>query len=47
MLESLLHYLPEVRAADIPVDLPNVTALANRNSPTKAVKVAKLIASKL
>lgn len=47
VLESLLHYLPEVRAAGVPVDLPNVTALANRNAPTKAVKVAKLIASRL
>ena len=47
VLESLLHYLPEVRAAGVSVDLPNVTALANRNSPTKAVKVAKLIASRL
>ena len=47
VLESLLHYLPEVRAAGIPIDLPNVTALARRKAPIKAVRVAKLIVSKL
>ena len=47
VLESLLHYLPEVRAAGVPVDLPNVTALARRKAPIKAVRVAKLIASRL
>ena len=47
VLESLLHYLPEARAAGIPVDLPNIMALANQEAPTKAVRVAKLIVSQL
>ena len=47
VLESLLHYFPKVRAAGIPVDLPNVTELARRKALIKAVRVAKLIVSKL
>ena len=43
-LEAVLHYLPEVRAAEIAVDLPNVAALAARKGTSKTVTVAKRIA---
>ena len=42
-LEAVLHYLPEVRAAGIAVDLPNVAALATRKGTSKAVTVARRI----
>lgn len=47
VLESLPYYLPEVRAAGIPVDLSNVTVLVRRKAPIRAVRAAKLIASGL
>ena len=43
-LEAVLRYLPEVRAAGVAVDLPNVAALAARKGTSKAVTVAKRIA---
>ena len=43
-LEAVLRYLPEVRAAGVTVDLPNVAALAARKGTSKAVTVAKRIA---
>ena len=43
LLEAVLHYLPEVRAAGIAVDLPNVAALATRKGNGKAVTVARRI----
>ena len=43
LLEAVLRYLPEVRAAGIAVDLPNVAALAARKGNSKAVTVAKRI----
>ena len=43
LLEAVLRYLPEVRAAGIAVDLPNVAALATRKGTSKAVTVAKRI----
>ncbi|WP_165444828.1 DUF6493 family protein, partial [[Pseudopropionibacterium] massiliense] len=42
-LEAVLRYLPEVRAAGIAVDLPNVAALAARKGNSKAVTVARRI----
>lgn len=42
-LEAVLRYLPEVRAAGIAVDLPNVAALAARKGNGKAVTVARRI----
>ncbi len=42
-LEAVLHYLPEVRAAGVAVDLPNVAALAARKGNGKAVTVARRI----
>ena len=43
LLEAVLHYLPEVRAAGVAVDLPNVAALATRKGNGKAVTVARRI----
>ena len=43
LLEAVLRYLPEVRAAGVTVDLPNVAALAARKGTSKAVTVAKRI----
>ena len=43
-LDAVLRYLPEVRAAGVTVDLPNVAALAARKGNGKAVTVAKRIA---
>ena len=43
LLEAVLHHLPEVRAAGVAVDLPNVTALAARKGNSKAMKVARRI----
>ena len=43
LLEAVLHYLPEVRAAGVAVDLPNVAALAARKGNGKAVTVARRI----
>ena len=42
-LEAVLRYLPEVRAAGVTVDLPNVAALAARKGTSKAVTVARRI----
>ena len=42
-LEAVLRYLPEVQAAGIAVDLPNVAALATRKGNSKAVTVARRI----
>ena len=42
-LEAVLRYLPEVQAAGIAVDLPNVAALAARKGTSKAVTVARRI----
>ena len=42
-LEAVLRYLPEVRAAGIAVDLPNVATLATRKGTSKAVTVARRI----
>ena len=42
-LEAVLRYLPEVRAAGVAVDLPNVAALATRKGNSKAVTVARRI----
>ena len=42
-LEAVLRYLPEVRAAGVAVDLPNVAALAARKGTSKAVTVARRI----
>ena len=47
LLEAVLHHLPEVQAAGITVDLPNITALATRPVLLKAVKIAQLIARAL
>ena len=43
-LEAVLRYLPEVRAAGVAVDLPNVAALVARKGTSKTVTVAKRIA---
>lgn len=43
LLEAVLHHLPEVRAAGVAVDLPNVAALATRKGNGKAVTVARRI----
>ena len=43
LLEAVLHHLPEVRAAGVAVDLPNVTALATRKGNGKTVTVARRI----
>ncbi|MDO4258373.1 MAG: DUF6493 family protein [Actinomycetaceae bacterium] len=43
VLETLLHFLPEVKAVGVSVDLPAVSALAQRKGKTKAVTVARLI----
>ncbi len=42
-LEAVLRHLPEVRAAGVAVDLPNVAALAARKGNGKAVTVARRI----
>ena len=42
-LEAVLRYLPEVRAAGVAVDLPNVAALATRKGNSKAMTVARRI----
>ena len=42
-LEAVLRHLPEVRAAGVAVDLPNIAALAARKGNSKAVTVAKRI----
>lgn len=42
-LEAVLRYLPEVQAAGVAVDLPNVATLAARKGNSKAVTVAKRI----
>jgi len=39
----VLRYLPEVQAAGVAVDLPNVAALAARKGNSKAVTVARRI----
>ena len=44
LLEAVLHHLPEVQAARVAVDLPNVATLAARKGTSKAVTVAKRIA---
>ena len=43
----MLELLPEVRAADVAVELPNVTALAARGGSSGAVRTARLIVSRL
>ncbi|MDO4258375.1 MAG: hypothetical protein Q4C87_02515 [Actinomycetaceae bacterium] len=43
VLELVLQYLPEVRAAGFAVDLPATCALANRKGKTKAITVAQRI----
>ena len=43
LLEAVLHHLPEVRAAGVAVDLPNVATLAARKGNSKAVTVARRI----
>ncbi len=42
-LEAVLRYLPEVQAAGIAVDLPNVATLAARKGNSKAVTIARRI----
>ncbi len=42
-LEAVLRYLPDVRAAGVAIDLPNVAALATRKGNGKAVTVARRI----
>ena len=42
-LEAVLRYLPEVQAAGVAVDLPNVATLAARKSNSKAVTIARRI----
>ncbi|MDO5067822.1 MAG: hypothetical protein Q4D96_11130 [Propionibacteriaceae bacterium] len=44
VLEAILQFLPEVPHA---VELPNITALAERKGSSKAIKTARLIAEKL
>ena len=43
LLEAVLRHLPEVQAAGVAVDLPNVATLAARKGTSKAVTVAKRI----
>ena len=45
MLELALRYIPEVRAAGILIELPNITALAARPNPrgSKALSIARQI----
>jgi len=42
-LEAVLRYLPELQAAGIAVDLPNVATLAARKGNSKAVTIARRI----
>ena len=46
-LETILSHLPEVRAAGVEVELPNIVALAGRKGTSKAIRTAKEIAALL
>ncbi|MDO4258377.1 MAG: hypothetical protein Q4C87_02525 [Actinomycetaceae bacterium] len=47
ILDTVLRYLPEVRAAGVEVNLPATCALANRKGKTQAILTAKKIAEKI
>ncbi|MDO4258376.1 MAG: hypothetical protein Q4C87_02520 [Actinomycetaceae bacterium] len=47
VLEIVLRYLPEVRAAGVAVDLPATVALANRKGKTKAILTARQIVAEM
>ncbi|MDO5068297.1 MAG: hypothetical protein Q4D96_13550 [Propionibacteriaceae bacterium] len=46
-LEMVLTHLPDLKAAKVPVELPNVLALASRKGSNKAIRAAKEIAAQL
>lgn len=47
VLEQILHFLPEVRAAGVSTDMPNISALASRKGKSKAITTARLIAEQI
>lgn len=46
-LETLLRHLPDVTAAGVAVELPNIVALARRKGSSKAIRTAQEIAALL
>lgn len=46
-LETLLRHLPDVTAAGVAVELPNIVALAGRKGSSKAIRTAQEIAALL